>query len=135
MQVVASTEERVALDTMARTGRLSDHAATGHVPQTGEARDVAPDLEGLETSLRRLKKLLDTVAAYVDDVVAGKREGDEALGREIAGALSSVPSLGPDRLRGGLDTAIKDALMVTYLANLASIHLKIAERIAQLPTF
>jgi hypothetical protein len=135
VQVIASAEERVALDTMARTGRLTDHAASGHTVMTGEARDVAPDLEGLEASLRRLKKLLDTVAAYVDDVAAGKREGDEALGREIAGALSAVPSLEADRFKGGLDTAIKDALMVTYLANLASVHIKIAERIAQLPAF
>ncbi len=136
VQVVASTEERVALDTMARSARLTDPpSGSAHVPPTGEARDVAPDLAGLESSLVRLRKLLDTVSAYVDDVVAGKREGDEALGRQIADAISSIPSLGPDRIGAALSGSINDTLMVTYLAQLAAVHLKIAERVAQLPTF
>jgi hypothetical protein len=139
VQVVASTEERVALDAMVRSSRLTAPPTSGShasaVPATGEARDIAADLEGLETSLRRLRKLLDSVGSYVDDVVAGRREGDEALGRQIADAVAAVPALDGDVSRGGLDTAIKDTLMVTYLAQLAATHLKIAERIAQIPTF
>jgi len=139
VQIIASTEERVALDTMVRSGRLNSTVASigghGPVPVTGEAKDVAPELDSLVSSLQRLLKLLDTVNNYVDDVVAGKRESDEALGRQIADALSSVPALSIDRLRGGLDTTIKDTLMVTYLSQLATVHLKIAERISQLPAF
>jgi hypothetical protein len=139
VQVVASTEERVALDAMARAGRLTDRPTTAPTQSTGDAREVAPDLEALDSSLRRLKSLLESVAGYVDDVVGGRREGDEALGRSIADALASVPSLDVERLRtgssGGLDAAVKDVLMVTYLSNLAAVHLKIAERVAQLPTF
>jgi translation initiation factor 3 subunit F len=85
--------------------------------------------------VQRLLRLLDTVTAYVDDVVSGKRESDEALGRQIADALSAIPSLSMDRFRGSLDTTIKDTLMVTYLSQLATVHLKIAERISQLPAF
>ena len=39
------------------------------MPFTGEAREVAQDLDALESSLRRLKRLVDSTAAFVDDVV------------------------------------------------------------------
>lgn len=125
---------------MVRSARLGEHSTTGTVHPTGEARELVADSDSLESSLRRLKKLLDTVAGYVEDVASGKREGNEAVGRQIADALASVPVMDADRLAlagatgTSIDTAIKDVLMVTYLSNLAAVHLKIAERIAQLPT-
>ncbi len=133
--VVATTEERVAVDAMAHAARLREHALPlgAPVPFTGEAREVAQDLDALEGSLRRLKRLVDTSVAFVDDVVAGRRKGSEAQGRAIADAVSALPSVDLARLPS-LNLAMKDMLLVTYLTQLAQVHLKIADRIATMPT-
>lgn len=154
--VVATTEERVAVDAMAHAARLREHALPlgGPVNPTGEAREVAHDLDALEGSLRRLKRLIDASVAFVDDVVAGRRRASEAQGRAIADAVSALPSLDLARLQaaagsaardrdgalgggpgaaGVVGTAMKDLLLVTYLTQLAQVHLKIADRIATMP--
>lgn len=135
--VVATTEERVAVDAMAHAARLREHALPlgGPVPFTGEAREVAQDLDALESSLRRLKRLVDSTAAFVDDVVAGRRKGTEAQGRAIADAVSALPSVDLALARlPSLGLAMKDMLLVTYLTQLAQVHLRIADRIPHLPT-
>jgi hypothetical protein len=68
--VAASAEERTGIDTMARAALLREGggAAREGAPfrldataPLGEVREVPSDADALETSLRRLKKLLETV--------------------------------------------------------------------------
>lgn len=134
VSLVAGTEERVGVDTMVRamlSGR--EPVSRDTVSPLGDARDLAPDAEALEGSMKRVKKLLDVVAGYVDEVVAGTRPGDEAIGRAIADTLAAVPSLEAEGFERSLNRSVQDLLMVTYLANITMAQLKVAERIAMLP--
>jgi hypothetical protein len=144
LSIVESTEERVAIDAMAQAALLSDHA----LPQLsatlsnklGECRELAPDLQSLESSLSKLKGLVLTAKKFVDNVLSGAVAGTEVQGRAIADALSSLPSIDVTQLAGqgtpggaALDTSMKDLLLVTYLTQLAQVQLKISEKLSVLP--
>ncbi len=133
VSLVAGTEERVGVDTMVRAMLSGREAPSREVSPLGDARDLAPDIEALDGSMRRVKKLLDVVAGYVDEVVAGTRTGDEAIGRAIADTLAAVPSMESESFERSLNRSVQDLLMVTYLANITIAQLKVAERIAALP--
>jgi translation initiation factor 3 subunit F len=49
------------------------------------------DMDALALSLQQVQQQLDRVLAYVRDVIAGKREGDAAIGRFILDAITKVP--------------------------------------------
>lgn len=139
VNLVASAEERVAVDAMARSAHLREGAPRGAAPHDpmhtplGEARELAPDVTALENSLRRLKKLVETVARYCEDVASGAREGDEAVGRAIADTLAAVPPFDADAFQRTFGRSVNDLLMVAYLATLAQAQVRLAERIAALP--
>jgi hypothetical protein len=107
----------------------------------GEARALTGDMEVLDSSVRRLRKLLDAMCTYVDEVVEGKRPGDEATGRAIAEALAAVPRAVADSTgvyssgsEGGSASAraTQDVLMVAYLTSMAQRQLELAEKVAML---
>jgi translation initiation factor 3 subunit F len=145
LSIVESTEERVAIDAMAQAALLSEHA----LPQLplnlsnklGESRELTPDLQSLESSLSKLKSLVQTAKKFVDNVVNGTITGTEVQGRAIADALSSLPAIDVTQLAAGqgtpggeaLDTSMKDLLLVTYLTQLAQVQLKISEKLSVLP--
>jgi hypothetical protein len=145
LSIVESTEERVAIDAMAQAALLSEHA----LPQLplnlsnklGESRELTPDLQSLESSLSKLKSLVQTAKKFVDNVVNGTITGTEVQGRAIADALSSLPAFDVTQLAAGqgtpggaaLDTSMKDLLLVTYLTQLAQVQLKISEKLSVLP--
>jgi translation initiation factor 3 subunit F len=144
LSIVESTEERVAIDAMAQAALLSEHALP-QLPLTlsnrlGESRELAPDLQSLESSLSKLKGLVLTAKKFVDNVLSGATVGTEVQGRAIADALSSLPSIDVSQLAGqgtpggaALDTSMKDLLLVTYLTQLAQVQLKISEKLSVLP--
>ncbi len=143
VNLVATAEERVGLDAMARAANLRDGGggaaaaagAGGSAPgMLGEARDLAPDAAALEASLRRLRKLLETVSRYCDEVARGAREGDEAVGRAISDTLAAVPPFEADHFQRTFGRSVQDLLMVAYLASLTQAQIKLAERISLLPT-
>lgn len=137
--LVASTEERVAVEAMTRHA-LGGGGPGGVATPVGEARPLGGDVDALDASVRRVHALLDSVCAYVDDVVEGRRPGDEATGRAIAEALAAVPRGVGDAAAaaGGLDgtspaaRATQDVLMVSYLASLAQRQIELAERVSQM---
>ena len=95
---------------------------------------MAPDAAALEVSLRRLRKLLETVARYCDEVARGAREGDEAVGRAISDTLAAVPPFEADHFQRTFGRSVQDLLMVAYLASLTQAQIKLAERIALVPS-
>ena len=145
MNLVATAEERVGLDAMARAASLREGGGGGAAAVAGggggaspgvlgEARDLAPpDAAALEASLKRLRKLLDTVSRYCDEVARGAREGDEAVGRAISDTLAAVPPFEADHFQRTFGRSVQDLLMVAYLASLTQAQIKLAERIALLP--
>lgn len=120
------------MDAMTRCASGSSGPAT--VTPVGESRPVAGDVEVLDGALKRLRKMLDSVCTYVDEVADGKKAGDEAVGRAISDALSAVPRiLSESGEASAASRATQDVLMVSYLTTLAQRQLELAERIAQMP--
>jgi hypothetical protein len=154
VNLVATSEERVGLDAMARAGHLRDSpsssssssasssasasaaasaALSGPADMAGEMRDLDPDVSALEQSLRRLKLLLERVGRYCQEVASGERVGDEAVGRAITDTLAAVPPFDADSFQRTFGRSVQDLLMVAYLATVAQAQIKLAERIALLP--
>lgn len=142
VNIVASPEERVGLDAMARAAHLreggtGDGGRFGGAPKEaqplGEMRELSPDLQALEASLRRLRKLLDAASRYCDEVASGAREGDEAVGRALADTLAAVPPFDADAFSRTFGRSVQDLLMASYLATLTQAQIKLSERIAALP--
>ena len=141
VNLVASAEERVGLDAMARAAHLREGqggsaaaAITDESAAAGEMRDLDPDVSALEMSLRRLKVLLERVSRYCEEVASGEREGDEAVGRAISDTLAAVPPFEADSFQRTFGRSVQDLLMVAYLASVAQAQIKLAEKIQMLTT-
>uniref|UniRef100_A0A7S0RJW6 Eukaryotic translation initiation factor 3 subunit F n=1 Tax=Chlamydomonas leiostraca TaxID=1034604 RepID=A0A7S0RJW6_9CHLO len=102
---------------------------------SGTAARPLAEGDGLAASLARLESLLATAAAYVEDVVAGKKAGDPALGRYLADTLAVVPRFAKAEFERLFNDSVQDQLMVSYLANLLRAQVALAERLgtSQLP--
>ena len=85
--------------------------------------------DNLEASMDKLLALLKVAAAYVTDVVAGKKAADNNLGRGIADALAAVPRLQPAAFEKLFNDNLQDLLMVMYLSKLTKTQLTIAEKL------
>ncbi len=154
--IVASTEERVGIDAMTRgIQNLATRTYDGTsacVRRRGllimfpfaaaaeQSSQLPADAEALESSIRRLRGLLDDALAYVDSVVVrsicqyqtgpaatptckclqdGKRPADEAVGRQIAEALAAVPTIDPQAFEKAFATGVQDLLMVVSIERLS----------------
>lgn len=118
LSVVASDAEKIGVDVMRKKKAEGSELST-----------LSSDMDSLETSMSRLLEFLDVTKSYVDDVVAGKRPADLAIGRSIADTLAKVPRIDPavfDRL---FHNSLQDLLMVVYLSNLTHTQLVLAEKI------
>jgi translation initiation factor 3 subunit F len=85
--------------------------------------------EELQASMERLHELVSAASDYVDKVVSGEVPADPALGREIADALSSVPSVDSAAMHNLFHESLQDLLMVSYLSNIAQAQITIAEKL------
>lgn len=93
-----------------------------------KARALA-DQEPLEASIGRLLALLGEAQGYVDDVVAGRRPGDAAVGRQLADALASVPQLAEADFERLFNEGVQDGLLLSYFAHLVRSQMSLAERL------
>lgn len=116
-----------AAATAAASGPSAALATAAAVEADGVA--VKAEIGAVSHTVRRLRKLLDTVLSYVDDVVAGKRAGDEGVGRAISEALASVPQFTPEAFEASFQGGVQDLLMVTYLSTLMQAQMRLAERV------
>jgi len=115
VNVVATDAEKVGLDAL--------HSVTS------ESGDLPSDSEQLAAALSQLLATLDGALGYVNDVVAGRVEGDVDVGRRIAHALSSVPIPGADLLGADFKAAVHEIAMVTHVAKLALAEVVVADKV------
>ncbi|KAK1299105.1 Eukaryotic translation initiation factor 3 subunit F [Acorus calamus] len=87
------------------------------------------DLEGMEASVQRLLALIDDVYKYVDDVVEGRVEPDNNVGRSISDTLALVPKMSPATFDKLLNDRLQDHLLLLYLSSLTRTQLTIAEKL------
>ena len=81
--------------------------------------------------MANLSEMLEKASKYVDDVVEGKVEGSNAVGRRIADAVGNVPRIRPEAFDKMFNDNLQDLLMVMYLSNLTKTQLTIAEKITE----
>ncbi|KAL2914072.1 hypothetical protein HK105_206330 [Polyrhizophydium stewartii] len=91
---------------------------------------VTSELDSLETSLRSVHDMLESVSEYVDKVIAGEiAEPNATLGRHLLDTVSTIPRIEPDEFAKVFNSHMQDILMVLYLANLTRTQLAITERL------
>jgi len=98
---------------------------------SGDADKGRPlaEQETLATSINRLVGLLGQAQQYVDDVVAGRREGDAAIGRYLADTLAVVPHLEVADFERMFNDGVQDGLLLSYFAHLVRSQVALAERL------
>ena len=118
-EVRTSEAERIAGDLM-----LSE--STNHLPT---------ELEGLSSTLESLDQVLEAAEDYVGQVVNGSIEGDVAVGRQLAEAISAVPRLSEDSLKKLVRNSQNDIMITSYLADLVRAHVALSDKLGtmQLP--
>ncbi|GAV56781.1 JAB domain-containing protein/MitMem_reg domain-containing protein [Cephalotus follicularis] len=87
------------------------------------------DLEGMEVSMHRLLALIDDVYLYVDNVVEGRVEPDNEIGRFIADTVASLPKFSPQAFDKLVNDNLQDRLLLVYLASITRTQLSLAEKL------
>ncbi|KAG0468246.1 hypothetical protein HPP92_017574 [Vanilla planifolia] len=87
------------------------------------------DLEAMESTMERLRSLIDDLYKYVDGVVEGRLPSDKEIGRFIADSLASLPNISPAAFDKVFNDKIQDNYALVYLSSLARTQLAIAEKL------
>ena len=61
----------------------------------------------------------------------GKAEADDNLGKQIKRLLNFVPTISQEEFEKGLSKANQDALLITFVANLAKTQSLLTEKLNQ----
>lgn len=130
VELQCSEPERIGLDLMIKSSSVRFEQGK----QLQEFKSINTEIENLEQSVQRLSSMLDNVSAYVDDVVAKRKEPDNQIGTQIASVVSMVPRIEPDVFAKSFRNNLQDLLMVIYLSNLTRTQLAVAERIGKTAT-
>ena len=115
--------ESIALDLMAQNrehGWSEKSTGLSHLPS---------DLQSLEKSIERLQQMIESCAAYVDQVLAQSRPADKMIGRAIANALMTVPELQNEKFDTIFNNSLQDLLMINYLSTLTQAQLSLSENL------
>ncbi|KAG4076082.1 hypothetical protein HA402_011428 [Bradysia odoriphaga] len=102
-----------------------------HQPKT-----VSPmlDLAQVAEASTKLLALLDQVVAYVEDVINGKQQPDNSVGRSLLDLINSVPHMSTDQFAAMFNSNVKDLLMVVTLSQLIKTQLQLNEKLTFLTT-
>ncbi|XP_051137449.1 eukaryotic translation initiation factor 3 subunit F [Andrographis paniculata] len=87
------------------------------------------DLEGMESSMERLLTLIDDMYKYVDDVVEGRKEPDNKVGRLLSDTVASLPKLSPNAFDRLVNDSLQDQLLLVYLSSITRTQLSVAEKL------
>merc|ERR550539_299597 len=123
----SSESERIVLDEMIK--KMGDDKEEEN--DTKEVAAAATDVSGmgLQCSMEKLLSMLETASEYIGKVVDGEMEADDAIGRQIADTLTSVPRIRPEMFDKMFNDSLQDLLMVTYLSNITRTQLTISEKL------
>ncbi|CAO3652062.1 unnamed protein product [Cunninghamella blakesleeana] len=99
--------------------------------KSSESRSASllSDMDHLEIAIVQLQELLDKISKYVDGVVEGKTQPNNAIGRYIMDTVSVVPKIDPTVFEKTFNSHLQDLLMVVYLANMTRTQLSVAEKL------
>ena len=128
----SSESERIVLDEMIKNlgdGGGSDVIVTKEEGKESSKSEVVSSELGLKCSMEKLLSMLETASEYIAQVVDGKVEPDDAIGRQIADTLSSVPRIRPEMFDKMYNDSLQDLLMVSYLSNITRTQLTISEKL------
>ncbi|XP_039294452.1 eukaryotic translation initiation factor 3 subunit F [Nilaparvata lugens] len=90
------------------------------------------DLAQIAEAAKKLSGLLDSVLAYVDDVLAGHAQPDNTVGRALLDMVHSVPNMTHQQFQDMFNSNIKDLLMVMTLCQLTKTQLQLNEKLTLL---
>ncbi|RZF47765.1 hypothetical protein LSTR_LSTR006029 [Laodelphax striatellus] len=90
------------------------------------------DLAQIAEAAKKLTTLLDSVLAYVDDVLNGHAQPDNTIGRALLDMVHSVPKMTPEKFQEMFNSNIKDLLMVMTLCQLTKTQLQLNEKLTLL---
>jgi len=116
MELVSTEAEKISLDVISKS------------------KDAPPsikieDLSNVESSLETLLQKLDCVIAYVEDVTAGRREGDRRVANLLLETLRGLPQHNAASLERAFTDSAQELLMVVYLASLTRAQMVLADKI------
>ncbi len=92
------------------------------------------DLAQVAEASTKLLSLLDQVVAYVEDVINGKQQPDNSVGRSLLDLINSVPLMSTDQFAAMFNSNVKDLLMVVTLSQLIKTQLQLNEKLTFLTT-
>lgn len=92
------------------------------------------DLPQVAEASGKLLELLEQVLVYVDDVLSGKQQPDNAIGRSLLDLINSVPHMSTDQFAQMFNSNVKDLLMVVTLSQLIKTQLQLNEKLTFLTT-
>lgn len=97
-------------------------------------RQVHPmqDLVQVAEASGKMLELLDQVLVYVEDVLNGKQQPDNAVGRSLLDLIYSVPNMTSDQFAQMFNSNVKDLLMVVTLSQLIKTQLQLNEKLTML---
>ncbi|KAK7385747.1 hypothetical protein VNO78_31585 [Psophocarpus tetragonolobus] len=90
---------------------------------------IPSDLEGMEASMGHLLALIDDIYKYVDDVVEGRVDPDNKIGRFISDAVGSLPKLPSSAFEKLVNDSLQDHLLLLYLSSITRTQLDLAEKL------
>ena len=125
LSLKSSESERIVLDEMIKN--LGDDSADEEKKEN--KNNESSEQLGLRCSMEKLLSMLETASEYIGKVVDGEVEADDAIGRQIADTLSSVPRIRPEMFDKMFNDSLQDLLMVTYLSNITRTQLSISEKL------
>merc|ERR1719232_1171344 len=119
IEITSYDPERVGLDFISQAKHNPKRTVT-----------MSSDMQQVTAACTRLQDMLQTVLAYVDDVMSGKIPADNAVGRHLMSLVQSIPKIDPEKFQDMLNDNMKDLLMVVYLSNLTKTQLALTEKLS-----
>jgi len=94
--------------------------------------DPTTDLQLISEASQNIESTLQVLIAYVDDVLSGKTQADNYIGRELMKLINQVPKMSSSDFEDMLNSNMKDLLMVIYLAQLTKVNVSLNEKLTLL---
>jgi len=86
-------------------------------------------VEQINKTTDQMLEWIKKIQAYINEVLAGNRPPDSAVGRRLMELVSNVSHVQPREFENMLASSMKDYLMVVYLAQLAKTQLSLNEKL------
>eukprot|EP00794_Sanderia_malayensis_P009539 gene9539-10526_t len=97
----------------------------------GSKKPVAllSSIQHIAKSTDKLIEKLGQITEYVNDVLDGKTQANNEIGRHLMEVVNAVPEMDPDQLEKMLNCNMQDLLMVMYLASLTKTQLSMGTKL------